>query len=78
MSLQGRWQIVPGTNPLFPLFLSAILRRSGSMATHTEITRKTSTLLWVGAAIIAVLFLAYQAGAFNHWVKEGKTAIHGK
>ena len=28
--------------------------------------------------IFAVLFLAYQAGAFNHWVKEGKTAIHQK
>jgi len=34
--------------------------------------------LAVVAAIIAVLFLAYQAGAFNHWVKEGKTAIHQK
>ena len=41
------------------------------------ISRKLMGLAVI-AAIIAVLFLAYQAGAFNHWVKEGKTAIHGK
>jgi hypothetical protein len=32
------------------------------MATHTEITRKTSTLLWVGAAIIAVLLALFLVG----------------
>jgi hypothetical protein len=53
---------LPEPTPLFPLFLSAIPVRSGSMATHTDTPRKINTLMWVGAAIIAVLLALFLVG----------------
>jgi hypothetical protein len=35
-------------------------------------------VLAVVAAIVCIGFLAYQSGAFNHWVDKGKTVIHQK
>jgi hypothetical protein len=34
--------------------------------------------LAIVAAVVCIGFLAYQAGAFNHWVDKGKSVVNHK
>jgi uncharacterized membrane protein YphA (DoxX/SURF4 family) len=56
------------TIPIIVIFAALVL---------IGLMRKVVALVVV-AAIVCIGFLAYQSGAFNHWVDKGKTVIQQK